>query len=116
MSGSLALSKPAVRAAGTEVSADAPALPHQRFAFVDALRGLAALAVCCHHIDRFGPLWEPASYTIPETLGTLFEHGRVGVKVFFVISGFVIAYSVRKVWVTPGYLGNFALRRSIRLE
>jgi peptidoglycan/LPS O-acetylase OafA/YrhL len=38
------------------------------------------------------------------------------VQVFFVISGFVIAYSVRNARVTPGYLGNYALRRSIRLD
>lgn len=97
---------------------DAPSarLPNARFAFVDALRGLAALAVACHHIDRFGPLSDAVWQIKTDFIAALLENGRVGVKVFFVISGFVIAYSVRKAWVTPSYLGNFALRRSIRLE
>jgi peptidoglycan/LPS O-acetylase OafA/YrhL len=91
--------------------------PHvERFVFVDALRGLAALGVACYHIHRYGPLHEPASQLIPLPLATLFEHGWMGVQVFFVISGFVIAYSVHGVRISPGFLGNFALRRSIRLD
>jgi peptidoglycan/LPS O-acetylase OafA/YrhL len=44
------------------------------------------------------------------------RHGGVGVSIFFVISGFVIAHSVGRARITAGYLGNFALRRSIRLD
>jgi peptidoglycan/LPS O-acetylase OafA/YrhL len=88
----------------------------RRFAFIDALRGLAALSVAVYHIERYGPLGEPAATVIPWPLRRIIEHGWVGVQVFFVISGFVIAYSVRKAWVTPAYLGNFALRRSLRLD
>lgn len=94
-----------------------PVVPHRRFAFIDALRGLAALAVVFHHLDRFGPLWVHADKLLPVFLSeVILENARVGVQVFFVISGFVIAYSIRNAWVTPGYLGNFALRRSLRLE
>ncbi len=84
--------------------------------FIDALRGLAALGVACYHIHRYGPLHEPASQLIPAPLATVFEHGWMGVQVFFVISGFVIAYSVHGVPISPKFLGNFALRRSIRLD
>ena len=36
--------------------------------------------------------------------------------IFFVISGFVIPFSVRNVKHTPGFLLRFAVRRSIRLD
>ena len=52
----------------------------------------------------------------PRPLVTLFAHGGLGVQVFFVISGMVIAYSVGDARVTPSYLGRFALRRSLRLD
>lgn len=87
-----------------------------RAAFIDALRGVAAFSVACYHITRYGPLPGPAREFIPGLLQIWFDHGWMGVQVFFVISGFVIAYSVRTACVTPAYLANYALRRSIRLD
>jgi peptidoglycan/LPS O-acetylase OafA/YrhL len=87
-----------------------------RSTFVDALRGIAALSVACYHIFRYGPLPGPAAEVVPRVLQVWFDHGWIGVQVFFVISGFVIAYSVRDARITPGYVGNYALRRSIRLD
>ena len=91
--------------------------PHAaRFRYIDALRGLAALAVCWHHINLYGPLPVPAETVMPRWLNWAALNGWAGVPVFFVISGFVIAYSIRGAWVTPRFLGNFALRRSLRLD
>jgi peptidoglycan/LPS O-acetylase OafA/YrhL len=87
-----------------------------RSTFIDALRGVAAFSVACYHITRYGPLPKPAREVIPTLLQGWFDHGWIGVQVFFVISGFVIAYSVRSARVTPGYVANYALRRSIRLD
>ncbi|MBI3866576.1 MAG: acyltransferase [Planctomycetia bacterium] len=87
-----------------------------RAAYIDALRGIAAFGVACYHIARYAPLNEPARKLVPSAVLNVIDHGWVGVQVFFVISGFVIAYSVRNARVTPGYLGNYALRRSIRLD
>ena len=88
----------------------------QRFAFVDALRGIAALAVALHHISRYGPLPRAAAAIVPASLLNSFFYGKFGVQIFFVISGFVIAYALRRDRITPGFLGNFALRRSLRLD
>src|SRR5262249_26374477 len=40
----------------------------------------------------------------------------LGVRIFFVISGFVISYTLAKSVVTPGFVANFILRRAVRLD
>jgi peptidoglycan/LPS O-acetylase OafA/YrhL len=87
-----------------------------RFAFIDALRGIAALSVAAYHIYHYGPLAKAASTVTPRFLDVALRHGWMGVQVFFVISGFVIAYTLRSAQITPGFLGNFAFRRSLRLD
>jgi peptidoglycan/LPS O-acetylase OafA/YrhL len=113
--GALGLSP--TRAAVPVVGSPLPADSHsQRFRFVDALRGIAALGVAWHHINLYGPLPDAAATVMPAPLHWAWYYGWAGVPVFFVISGFVIAYSVRDAWITPRFLGNFALRRSLRLD
>jgi hypothetical protein len=75
-----------------------------RFRFIDALRGAAALAVLLSHLPGLGPVHEWLDY------------GQLGVPVFFVISGFVIAASNANQRLTAGYIGRFILRRSLRLD
>lgn len=48
--------------------------------------------------------------------GWIFGFGYLGVAVFFVLSGYVIAMSVADRPITAGFVGRFALRRSIRLD
>jgi hypothetical protein len=86
----------------------------QRFLAIDALRGVAALAVVLFHVQ--GALDRGPQPWMPHWLAELARGGHFGVNVFFVLSGFVIAYSVRDGLLTPGFLGRFALRRSIRLD
>ena len=88
----------------------------ERLRYLDGLRGFASLGVTCYHITRYGPVAESARGSIPTLLQGFCDHAWVGVQVFFVISGFVIAYSVRRARVTPGYFANFAFRRSLRLD
>ncbi len=86
----------------------------RRFFALDALRGLAALAVVLFHVqtafDRSPVRWMPAA------LHSVLMTGRLGVDAFFVLSGFVIAYSVRDGAWTLSYLGRFGLKRSLRLD
>lgn len=59
---------------------------HNRLVEVDALRGVAALAVVLfHYTTQFGRQFAPAQ---PTSLA--FDHGHYGVNLFFIISGFVI--------------------------
>jgi len=53
---------------------------------------------------------------LPAWLIFVFEHGKLGVPVFFVLSGFVIAHSVHDKRVTVPLAGRFMLRRSLRLD
>lgn len=86
-----------------------------RYAFVDALRGIAAVMVVLFHVYSKN-LLPMTGYRLPEPFHTMFDNGNVGVYVFFVISGFVIAHSIRGERVTPRYLGWFAARRALRLD
>ncbi len=86
-----------------------------RFAFVDALRGVAAMSVVVFHIYKQN-LLRHAERPFPEPFHSLFVNGYLGVYIFFVLSGFVIAHSVRGYRITPGFVGRFALRRSLRLD
>lgn len=85
-----------------------------RFKTVDGLRGIAAMAVVLFHLHAATELafgdW------LPPILDQIFSNGHYGIDIFFVISGFVIAYSIRSAAPTLGYIRRFALRRSIRLD
>jgi peptidoglycan/LPS O-acetylase OafA/YrhL len=86
-----------------------------RFLFIDALRGLAALAVVLFHAKE-GRHIDGLLGALPGFVGAVIGRGDLGVQVFFVLSGFVIAHSMSRHQVTPGYVGRFLLRRSIRLD
>ena len=72
------------------MSSTPAAEPSRRLAEVDALRGVAALAVVLFHFTtRFTELYAPTSATTGAPSFTV-PHGHYGVNLFFIISGFVI--------------------------
>jgi peptidoglycan/LPS O-acetylase OafA/YrhL len=86
----------------------------QRFLFVDGLRGIAAISVVWHHFRE--AVNESASHWIEPVVEQVLSYGYLGVDIFFVISGFVISFSVRNAEHTLGFLFRFGVRRSIRLD
>ncbi|HTA91791.1 MAG TPA: acyltransferase [Polyangiaceae bacterium] len=85
-----------------------------RFELVDALRGLAALAVVLPH--AVGLFIYPDASWLSRCFLRLADYGRGSVQVFFVVSGFAIAYSLRDA-VHDGFsLGRFLVRRAARLD
>ena len=78
-----------------------------RLAALDALRGIAALAVVLfHYLPYYDELYGH-SFTIPSFL----DFGRYGVHLFFILSKFVIFMTLER---TPRP-GGFALARAFRL-
>jgi peptidoglycan/LPS O-acetylase OafA/YrhL len=72
---------------------------------LDLLRGIAAMAVCFIHIPKTGIYYidHPISYF------------WLGVEIFFVISGFVIPWSMSNNNYQIKDFGNFMVRRFVRL-
>ena len=89
---------------------------NSRFVFIDALRGIAAVAVLCHHLYNNSELQGPLSRALPHIVTGTFNFGAHGVQIFFVISGFVISCSLRRTRVTPRSALSFAIRRQVRLD
>jgi peptidoglycan/LPS O-acetylase OafA/YrhL len=87
----------------------------KRLLFLDGLRGLAAVMVLGFHFYLGNPAHEMLAQVLPGWLGSTLEHGYLGVEVFFVISGFVVAYSVRSKIITPAAIVEFMGQRSCRL-
>jgi peptidoglycan/LPS O-acetylase OafA/YrhL len=78
-----------------------------RIHVLDLLRGVASLAVALHH---FGNVLAPG------VLRSALSYGPLGVDVFFVISGFVIPYSLYHGGYTLRNYPIFVAKRVIRLD
>src|SRR5690349_21798798 len=78
-------------------------------------RHVRALWVVLFHISAAGHIGRLEAQ-LPRWIDRIFKDGHLGGAIFFALSGFVIARSVRHATVTPSYLVRFALRRSIRLD
>src|SRR6202000_495333 len=87
-----------------------------RYALVDALRGFAAFAVLFHHATLLPATEAAMPNLVPACLLSLSAGGSLGVQVFFVLSGFVIAHSLSDSSLTIRELGRFMVRRQCRLD
>ena len=100
--------RPLHRLALHEVSLNSKS--RSRIGIADALRGVAVLLVCCSHLTTAD------STAALDRLAGAGAVGRTGVVIFFVISGFIIPFSLlRANFQLPRY-GQFLLRRIVRLE
>lgn len=86
-------------------------ISQQRLPTLDALRGIAVLGVCWFHFTNGEPTFLPDGF-----LKSSGAYGWLGVEIFFVISGFIIPWSLRRGSYQVADYGRFLLKRMIRLE
>jgi peptidoglycan/LPS O-acetylase OafA/YrhL len=85
-----------------------------RFHFLDAVRGLAALWVVLDHVSNYaGNLKASLNHYV---YTWVFDIGRVGPVVFFVLSGYVISHSIRNNPQRGRDARTFTARRWMRLS
>jgi peptidoglycan/LPS O-acetylase OafA/YrhL len=80
-------------------------------AALNLLRGVAALMVCLFHCKKY--IWPK---TNPYSFLEVLEYGYLGVYVFFVVSGFVIPYSMYTNRYSIQKIGRYLLKRTVRIE
>ena len=89
----------------------------ERFIFIDGLRGVAASAVLFFHVFDYVRIAGVTVTFLPmRALTAVASYGFMGVEIFFVLSGFVIAHSLRRSDYSMRAIARFALRRSVRLD
>ncbi len=90
-----------------------PPRKQSRIAAIDSMRGVASLMVACHHFN--GALGADLAWA-PVFLRTLMDEGALGVQIFFVLSGYVIALSTEKLKPCLSNVWRFVVRRGTRLD
>jgi exopolysaccharide production protein ExoZ len=77
---------------------------------IQVLRGAASLLVVLYHTSA-----NVSNNFNTEFFGSIFFFGSSGVDIFFVLSGFIITYTSYKNLGSPGKLGQFLVRRVVRI-
>lgn len=66
-----------------------------RLLWLDLIRAMSAQLIVLHHLALYGPIPERLIDLAPDALGWLREYARIAVQVFLVMSGFLLARSLR---------------------
>jgi peptidoglycan/LPS O-acetylase OafA/YrhL len=82
--------------------------PAGRLAFLDVLRGIAAMSVVLYHFGNTAPVGTEAFYFVSHTV---LNFGGFGVFLFFMVSGFIIPASLER----HGSVGAFWISRLFRI-
>ena len=86
-----------------------------RLSFADGLRGFAAFWVVLFHLSE-GQHIDHIKNALPSHIfNVVFGYGHLGVAIFFVLSGFVMALTAHKVKFNYTIATKFILRRLTRL-
>ena len=86
-----------------------------RYAMIDGLRGIGALAIASYHIFRYGELPAAAQSVVPDMVQTCIVNGWMAVQWFFVIAGFATVLATRNWQSTLEGTMLHVLKRTLRL-
>ncbi|MBS1637258.1 MAG: acyltransferase [Bacteroidetes bacterium] len=78
---------------------------------IESLRAIAAWSVCLYHF-----ICTVTGFIGNESVKQVFSYGQYGVHVFFVISGFIIPWSMFNANYKPSSFFRFILKRIVRLD
>ena len=84
---------------------------NQQVPILDSLRAVAALSVCLFHF-----ITGPVNFVTNESVLHTFHYGAYGVQLFFVISGFIIPWSISNYHYEIKNYFKFLFKRFLRLE
>jgi peptidoglycan/LPS O-acetylase OafA/YrhL len=84
----------------------------KKLGIIELLRGIAALFVCLFHFGHCNIQFVGSSHFFKD----FFSFGWVGVEIFFVISGFIIPYSMLKSNYRIKHFFKFLIKRIVRIE
>jgi peptidoglycan/LPS O-acetylase OafA/YrhL len=97
----------------------APVRPQARnnwLPFIHGLRGIASMSVALFHCYFSTPVAAELASWMPPMLDSVLNLGFLGVDLFFVISGFVIALTLYGKLQSIAEWGRFLVRRQLRLD
>lgn len=83
---------------------------NERLAFIQSLRGIAALMVVLYHGSRF---ISPYGTGMGDVL--FGPAGMMGVVLFFIVSGFIMVYTTERSDGSPVYVAEFLIKRFSRI-
>lgn len=90
-------------------------IDRSRFKFIDGLRGIAILLVVVYHLYYLQfPRSESGNFILDA--GNLTRFGKMGIHIFFVISGFIVSFITFNKVTSWSFIGKFILRRQVRLD
>ena len=100
-----------------EAAASGRSAPPKNLATVQALRGVAALAVVAHHAIRTFTVKAGAGIVPPALIGApaFYDTLAFGVDLFFVISGFIMVYVSGAYMTADKPILGFLLKRAARI-
>lgn len=82
----------------------------ERIANIELLRGIASIGVCLVHLQMF------SGYTQFPVIDKLINGGQLGVYIFFIVSGFVLPYSLYKNNYRLKDFFTFLFKRNLRID
>ncbi|CAH0167249.1 O-acetyltransferase OatA [Pedobacter sp. Bi27] len=82
----------------------------ERIANIELLRGIASIGVCVVHLQMF------SGYTQFPVIDKLINGGQLGVYVFFMVSGFILPYSLYKNNYRLKDFFTFLFKRNLRID